>query len=82
MKLTSFAAIIAGAISMLLTQTAQGQTLTNLSVKAVSVTASASDEDHPVSLICDNRTTASNYWSGYHGDESLGCYVSVELGWA
>ena len=82
MKLTSFAAIIAGALSMLLTQTVQGQTLTNLTVKAVSVEASATDEGHPVSLICDNRTTASNYWSGYHGDESLGSYVSVELGWA
>ena len=59
-----------------------GQTLTNLTVKAASIEASASDEGHPVSFVSDNRTTESNYWSSYHGDDHLGQYEYVELTWA
>ena len=57
------------------------QTKVNLSVKAIYVGASVDEAEHPVSLINDNRTTASKYWSSYHGDEFFGQYEYVELRW-
>ena len=57
------------------------QTKVNLSVKAVYVGASVYDAELPVSLINANRTSASKYWSSYHGDEFFGQYEYVELRW-
>ena len=58
---------------------AAGQTLYNLSVKALRVTASVNSEN--VKLINDNRTAAASYWSSYTGEESLGREAWVELLW-
>ena len=59
----------------------QAQTLTNLAVKEVSVTASVDNPDYPVSLLYDNRITANSYWSSWHGEEFYGQYEYVELTW-
>ena len=60
---------------------AAAQTLTNLAVRAIRLSASVNSDDHPVSLINDNRIGAASYWSSYHGDEWLGQYEYVELQW-
>ena len=56
-----------------------GQTLSNLSMKAVRVTASANAD--AAGLVKDNRMTATNYWSSYTGESSLGAEAWVELLW-
>ena len=74
--------ICAVCLLMVLTGTNAGaQTLTNLSVKAIGLSASVNSDDHPVSLINDNRIGSASYWSSYHGDEWLGQYEYVELRW-
>lgn len=74
--------ICAVCLLMVLTGTNAGaQTLTNLSVKAIDLSASVNSDDHPVSLINDNRIGSASYWSSYHGDEWLGQYEYVELRW-
>ena len=74
--------ICAVCLLMVLTGTNAGaQTLTNLSVKAIGLSASVNSDDHPVSMINDNRIGAASYWSSYHGDEWLGQYEYVELRW-
>ena len=60
---------------------AAAQPLTNLAVRAIRLSASVNIDDHPVSLINDNRIGAASYWSSYHGDEWLGQYEYVELQW-
>ena len=60
---------------------ANGQSLVNLSVKATQVTASVNSDEHPVSLIYDNRTTASKFWSSWNGIERAGAYEYVEFWW-
>lgn len=58
------------------------QTLSNLTFTATALTASVENDDHPLSLIRDNRYSASSkFWSGYHGDEAFGLYEYVELQW-
>ena len=56
-------------------------TLVNLASRASYVKASVESEEHPVSLINDNRTTQSKFWSGFRGEEFFGEYEYVELGW-
>ena len=57
------------------------QTLVNLAPRAIAVYASVDNSDHPASAVCDNRTSATNYWSSYQGEGSLGQYAYVELQW-
>lgn len=61
---------------------AQAEKVSNLAAYAVSVTASVNVSGHAVGLICDNRTTASSYWSSSHGEEFYGQYEYVEFRWA
>lgn len=57
------------------------QTLQNLSLKATRISASYSGDEHPVSLVNNNRTGVTDYWSSYRGEESLGQWEYVELQW-
>ena len=62
------------------TLSSYAQTATNLSSQA-KLTASVETEEHPLSLINDNRTSASSYWSTNHGEEYFGQYEYVEMVW-
>lgn len=57
------------------------QTQTNLAVRTTRVVASVNNDSHPVTMINDNRTTQTNYWSSYSSDERLGQWEYVELQW-
>ena len=74
--------VFAGLLSVALSMGTCAQTLTNLAVKATEVSASVESADHPVSLINDNRMSATKYWSSYRDDESLGEEAWVELRWS
>ena len=63
------------------TAPAGAQALSNISVRALRVAASASAAGHGPELVCDNRTAQSNYWSSYTGEASLGSEAYVELQW-
>ena len=81
MKIASLMTLVLAGLFTILPKTAVGQSMSNLSARAVRVTASVNVEDHPASMVKDNRTSQSNYWSSYHGDESLGQWAYVELQW-
>ncbi len=55
------------------------QSAANLAVKAVRVSASVNSDN--ASLVNDNLTGATSYWSSYSTDERLGGYEYVELLW-
>ncbi|MGX8697357.1 MAG: hypothetical protein ACSW8D_13340, partial [Prevotella sp.] len=55
------------------------QSAANLAVKAVRVSASVNNDN--ASLVNDNLTGATSYWSSYSTDERLGGYEYVELLW-
>ena len=61
--------------------TTYAQTLYNLATRAIAVSASVESEGHPVTLVKDSRTTASKYWSSYHGEVFFGQYEFVEFRW-
>ena len=64
----------------MLSLTAAGQTLSNVAMRATLVTASVNAGD--AAYVNDNqRSSSSNYWSSYSGDESLGQWAYVELQW-
>ncbi|MCR5132100.1 MAG: hypothetical protein K6C10_11655 [Prevotella sp.] len=62
------------------TSAMRAQTATNLSSQS-EVSASVDSEEHPLSLIKDNRTSANYYWSSNHGEEFYGQYEYVEMAW-
>ena len=68
-------------LTLFASATASAQTLVNLTPKADELLASVENTGHAVGLIADNRTTASSYWSSYHGDERLGQEEYVEVAW-
>ena len=82
MKTRGMIAVVAVMLLSGLTTEVSAQSPINLAVRVSGLAASVDSNDHPVSLINDNRRTAGvNYWSTYDGEQSLGQYGYVELQW-
>ena len=72
--------VVVGLLTAGLALPADGQTTSNLSMSATSVSASANPDD--LKLINDNRyATNAKFWSSYESESSLGQYAYVEMGW-
>ena len=72
--------MVVGLLTAGLALPADGQTTSNLSMSATSVSASANPDD--LKLINDNRyATNAKFWSSYESESSLGQYAYVEMGW-